>query len=133
MPEFDIETEPINVFKIDDQYLFTHYFDRTDLFDQLRPYYNDEEYRFEVPADDFETVRTHLTEEYFDPRVIEDPEPYCVVKEMYTEHAAILRDSVAHWERAGHLFFLMKDELAVKEALEQGATHISETDFVPGI
>ncbi|MFB6210402.1 MAG: hypothetical protein ABEI76_02585 [Halobacteriales archaeon] len=36
-------------------------------------------------------------------------------------------------ERAGHLFFLMKDELAVNEALEQGATHISETEFVPGI
>ena len=133
MPRFDVEAERINVFQIDDEYLFTHFFDRTDLFEEFRDYYNDDEYRFEVPADEFDEVRERLSAEYFDPVVVEDLEPYCVVKEKYTKHADILRNSVVHWERRGHLFFIMKDELAVREALEQDAERLDETDFVLGI
>jgi hypothetical protein len=109
------------------------HFDREDVFESLREYYNDDEYRFEIPAEDFDTVRAQLEDEFFEPVVVEDLEPYCVVKEQYTEHAEILKQSVFNWERRGHLFFLMKDELAVKDAVERGATPIEETEFVLGL
>ncbi|MFQ3294726.1 MAG: hypothetical protein ACI8VE_001805 [Natrialbaceae archaeon] len=133
MSTFDVDPERITIFRTDDEYLFSHYFEREDVFDSLREYYNEDEYRFEVPADDFDIVRAQLEDEYYDPVVVEDLEPYCVVKEQYTEHAEILKQSVLNWERRGHLFFLMKDELAVKDAVERGATPIVETDLVLGI
>jgi len=133
MPTFDVDAERITVFRIDDEYLFSYYFDREDVFESLREYYNEDEYRFEIPAEDFDTVRAQLEDEFFEPVVVEDLDPYCVVKEQYTEHAEILKQSVLNWERRGHLFFLMKDELAVKDAVERGATPIEETDFVLGM
>lgn len=133
MPRFDADPERINVFHVDDEYLFAHYFDRTDVFEALSGYYNEDAYRFEVPAADFEDVRERLSDAYYDPVVVEDLEPYCVVKEQYTEYADILRNSVLHWERRDHRFFVMKDELAVKEAVEKGAEPIEETGFVIGL
>lgn len=133
MPRFDVDAERINLFEISDQYLFKQYFDRTDLFEEFSEYYNDEAYRFEIPPDDLKTVRERLSEAYFEPVIVEDPEPFCVVKEKYTGHAEILKRSVAHWERRGHLFFVMKDELAVREAVERGAERIEETEFVLGL
>ena len=65
--------------------------------------------------------------------VVTDLEPYCVVVEKYDEHATVLKQSVATWERQGHRFFLMKDDLAVREAVERGATPVGETDFVVGL
>ena len=133
MPTFDIDPEEITVFPIEGEYWFSHYFDRTDLFEALREYYNEDAYRFEIPAEEFEEVREELAEEYIDLVVAEDLESYCVVIEQYTEYGDILRDSVAHWERQGHRFFLMKDELSVREAVEHRATRLSETDFVLGL
>lgn len=133
MPDFDVKPESILVFHVGDEYLFSHFFDRTDVFEALSDYYNEDAYRFEVPDDDFDDVRDLLAEEYFELVVVDDLEPYCVVKETYTKHADILRNSVANWERDGHLFFLMKDDLSVLEAEEQGATRITETEFVVGL
>lgn len=133
MPEFDVDPERVNVFEIDDQYLFKHYFQRTDLFEELREYYNDEEYRFEVSADEFKDVQEFLQKEYIVLEIVDDLETFCVVKEQYTEHADILRNAVIQWQREGYNFFLMKDELSVKEALEQGATPVAETDLVIGL
>lgn len=133
MTDFDVDRERVTVFRVDDEYLFSHYFDRNDVFAELREYYDDEEYRFEVPADEFDEVRAFLREEYYELEVVEDLEPYVVVKEQYTEHADILRNSVAHWTRRGHNFFLVKDELSVKEAVEKGARRIEETEFEVGL
>jgi len=133
MPTFDIEPEEITVFPIEDEYWFSHYFDRTDLFETLREYYNEDAYRFEIPAEAFEEVREDLAEEYIDLVVVKDLDSYCVVIEQYTEYGDILRDSVAHWERQGHVFFLLKDDLSVREAVEHGATRLTETDFVVGL
>jgi hypothetical protein len=96
MPSFDVTPERITVFPVDDEYLFTHYFERTDIFESLKEYYNHDTYRFEVPADEFETVREQLADNYYDLVVVDDLEPYCVVKEAYTPHADILRASVIH-------------------------------------
>lgn len=133
MPTFDVDRDEIIVFEIGDEYLFSYYFDQQDVFEDLRDYYNEDEYRFEVPADAFDTVRERLEDAYLDPVVVTDLEPYCVLIDKYDEHAEILKRSVATWERQGRRLFLMKDELAVKEALEHGATRISETDFVVGL
>jgi hypothetical protein len=127
MPSFDVTPERITVFPVDEEYLFTHYFERTDIFESIQ------EYRFEVPADEFEAVREQLVENYYDLVVVDDLEPYCVVKEAYTSHADILRASVIHWSRDGYNLFILKDETAVAQAVEQGATPIAETDLVLGV
>lgn len=133
MPEFDVDGEEILVFDVGGEYLFTHYFDGRDVFDDLSAYYDRENYRFEVPESAFDEVRERLAEAYFEPVVVEDLEPYCVVKEKYTKHADTLRDSVVHWERDETLFFLMKDAFAVEKAVQRGATPIEETDYVVGL
>jgi len=133
MPTFDVDAERITVFQIDDEYLFSHYFDRTDVFEELQEHYNGDAYRFEIPAEEFQDVSEFLESEYYELDVVDGLEPYCVVKEQYTEHAEILKQSVAHWERRQHLFFLMKDDLALKEAIEAGATPIADTEFVLGL
>jgi hypothetical protein len=133
MPDFDVDPETIRVFPMDDEYWFSHYFDRQDLFERLREYYNEDAYRFEIPAEEFETVRETLAEEYVELDVVKDREAFCVVKDQYSEYGDVLRDSVAHWERQGQRFFLMKDELAVKEALERGAEQLTDTGYVLGV
>jgi len=133
MPTFDTDPEEITVFPIEDKYWSSHYFDRTDLFKKLHEDYNEDAYRFEIPAEEFEEIREELAREYIDLVAPEDLNSYCVVIEQYTECGDILRDSVAHWERQGHRFFLIEDELSVREAVEHGATRLSETDFVVGL
>lgn len=56
-----------------------------------------------------------------------------MVKEQYTKHVPILKQSVDHWTRERYHFFLMKDRQAVNFAIEQRTTPISETEFVLGI
>lgn len=133
MPEFDIDCEEILFFKVGDEYLFSHYFERQDIFEELSEYYNDKAYRFEVPATEVDEVKEFLDDNYYNPVIIEDLAPYCVIKEQYSKHAEILRNSVVKWERDGQMFFLMKDDLSVKEARERGAHPISETDYVVGL
>lgn len=53
MPSFDVDREELTLFVVDDIYLFKQYFEQDELFAALREYYNDEAYRFEVPADAF--------------------------------------------------------------------------------
>lgn len=133
MSDLDIATDRINVFRVGEEYLLKYYFDREYLFDELESYYTYESYRFEVPLSEFDSVRELLEAEYFDPVVITDIEPYCVVKEAYTKHADILRNSVLHWERNAHNFFLLKDDLSVREAIELGADPVEDTEFVVGL
>lgn len=56
-----------------------------------------------------------------------------MVKDQYTEHKDILRNSVIHWGRDGYNFFVMQTPQAVERAVEQGATRIEETDLVLGL
>lgn len=133
MPTFDVGPTTIPAFEIDDTYWFTYFFEEQELFGKLRQYYNGEQYRFEVPVDDLEDVKEILDQFYYELDPVGDLEAYCVVKEQYTKHAPIMKQSVDHWTREGHHFFLMKDRQAVDFVVEQGATPISETKFVLGI
>lgn len=133
VPEFAVDTDSIYVSEIDDTHVFKEYFEHEDLFEELRDYYNDEQYRFEVPATEFDDVRELLGDYFYEPVIVEEIEEFCVVTERGVEYADILRNSVEHWSRTGHHFFLMKDPLAVDQAVEQGAERVGEADFVVGL
>ena len=127
------DREPIYVFRVDDAYMFWHYFARTDMFSEHQMYYDDDEYRFEVPEDDFPGVLEVLKQNHYEPIRVEDIKKFAVVNEEYTEHADILRNSVMHWSRDGYDFFVMQSPQAVEEAVERGATRIEETNLVLGL
>ena len=134
MTSFDVDREPVYVFELDHAYVFRRYFELNEVFDELRDYYDADEYRFEVPERDWDDVAEVLREYYYEPEVVDDVEDFVVVKEQYTKHAEILKNSVANWSRRGYYFFLMKDPLAVERAVqEQGATPVAETDLAVGL
>lgn len=133
MPEFEVDREQIYVFEVDDTYLFKHYFERNDIFSELSDYYVRDEYRFEVPNEDFSNVAKFLEDNYYELNIVENLSEFCVVKEEYTEHADILRNAALKWNRDGYNFFLMKDPISVDQAIEEGATRLEDTDMVLGI
>lgn len=56
MATFDVDREAIYVFPVGEEYLFSYYFERTDVFEALKEHYNGEKYRFEVPESEFDVV-----------------------------------------------------------------------------
>jgi len=132
MPTFDADITEINAFKVEDAglYIFSQYFDEDEVFDELREYYDSEQYRFAVPADEMDRIESFLDEYFYDlNRVTSDAiEPFCVVKEKYTNHADILRNSVYHTSRGSNTIFVMQDRLSAEQAVEQGAIPIADSD-----
>lgn len=53
-------------FAVDDTYLFKQYFEQDEVFTELRPYYNEDDYRFEVPQDGFDDVQQYTRDELVD-------------------------------------------------------------------
>lgn len=134
MAEFDVDAEPIFVFELDGTYVFKHYFEREDVFEAVADYYDREAYRFEVPRREWGDVAATLREFFYEPEVVEDVDDFVVVKEAYTEHAEILKHSVANWSRRGYNFFLMKEPHWVERAVQaHEATRVAETDLVVGL
>jgi hypothetical protein len=133
MGDSEHSRDPIYVFEIDGKYLFSQYFHRSDIFSELRIYYNDDEYRFEIPEDDFPRVLELLEQKHYKPIRVDNIEEFAVVKEQYTEHKDVLRNSVIHWSCDGYNFFVMESPRAVEEAVEQGASRLEETDLVLGL
>lgn len=130
MPTFDADREQINVFQVDDTYLFKHYFEQGEVFSQLRQYYNESDYRFEVPADELQSVRDLLEEHFFELVVVDDLERFCVVKRKYTDHPDVLfKASVLEREKQDSTVFLMTDQLSVEQAVNNGATRVADTDL----
>jgi hypothetical protein len=132
MPTFDVDSTRINAFEVEDAdlYIFSQYFSEDEIFDELREWYDGEKYRFEVPAEEIDRVEAFLEEHFYDLQRIESNaiEPFCVVKEKYTDHAGILRNSVYHTSQAGSTVFVMQDELSAEQALEQGSTRLTDSD-----
>lgn len=122
--------EQINVFKIDETYLFKHYFEGEDVFDRLKPFYNHTQYRFEVPVNEFEQLRVFLSDQGYDLVVVETPTKFVVVVKKYTAHPEnIFKDSVVQRSANGYNCFLLTDQYAVAEAISQGATRFSDADL----
>jgi hypothetical protein len=132
MPSFDVDTTEINAFEVEeaDLYIFSQYFDNDEIFDELHEWYNSEQYRFEIPADEIDEVEAFLNEYFYDLQRIPpaETEPFCVVKRKYTDHADILRNSVYHTSRGDQNVFVMQDQLSAEQAVEQGATPLADSD-----
>lgn len=119
--------ERVNVFVVGDAYLFKHYFEGDEVFDELRQYYNHSQYRFEVPDADFERVRLFLEDRDYALVVVEDIEPYAVVVRKYTAHPDnIFKGSVLHRSVGDYNLFVMTDREAMEAAVEAGATPLAE-------
>lgn len=81
MRDSERSRDPIYVFKIDSEYLFSHYFRRSDIFSELRMYYKDDEYRFGIPEYDFPKVLELLEQNHYKPIRVDTIEEFAVVKE----------------------------------------------------
>jgi hypothetical protein len=122
--------EQVNVFEVDETYLFKHYFDGEEVFDRLKRYYNHQHYRFEVPADAFEDLRSFLAEHGYGLVVVDATPEFAVVVKKYTQHPEnIFKGSVIHRSVDGYNCFLMTDQAAVDRATREGAIRLTNTDF----
>lgn len=120
----------INAFQIDARIFFKHYFEDSDVFSELRSYYNSNEYRFEVPIDALPNVRQYLQDEGFGLVVVSDPTEFAVVKRKFTEHPDFLfKNSVLMRNTRNHHVFLMKDQSSVEQAIVNGAKRLDSTDL----
>jgi hypothetical protein len=120
--------ERINVFQVGETYLFKHYVSE-DLFSEIDRYYEEYDYRFEVPVDRFGFVRERLEDHDYAPVVVENPEPFAVLKRKYTNHPEVLfRDAVYQRGLGKFNCFVMKTRDAAERAVERGARPLTETD-----
>ena len=133
MPSFEVDTTEITAFEVEEAglYIFSQYFDNDEIFAELQEYYDSEHYRFEIPADEIDRVEELLGDYFYElKRVPPDAiEPFCVVKQKYTDHADILRNSVYHTSRGSNTVFVMQDRLSAEQAVEQGATPLADVDI----
>ena len=122
--------ERVNVFEVDETYLFKHYFESEDVFDRLKQYYNNQHYRFEVPPDEFEDIRSFLAEYGYGLVVVDAIDEFVVVVEKYTTHPEnIFKQSVIQRSVDGYNCFLLTDQAAVEQATQEHATRLTETDL----
>jgi hypothetical protein len=122
--------EQVNVFEVDETYLFKHYFDGEEVFDRLKQYYNNQQYRFEVPPDEFEDLQSFLAEYGYGLVVVDAIEEFVVVVEKYTTHPEnIFKASVIHRSVDGYNCFLMTDQTAVEQATREHAARLTETEL----
>jgi hypothetical protein len=130
MPSFDVDREQVNLFRVEDRYLFKQYFDQDTVFTALRDYYNQDDYRFEVPPDAVEEVKQVLREHMFEPVVVDAPAEFCVVYPKYTDHPDVLfKTAVLQRSKRDKHLFLLKDQLSVEQAVNNGATRLADTDM----
>jgi len=121
--------ERVNVFPVDERYLFKHYFDNDEIFDRLRQYYNNQQYRFEVPDDDFDEIQEFLSEFGYALVVVDAVKEFTVVVRKYTEHPEnIFKDSVVQRSEGDYTVFVMTDQATVEQAVLQDATPLPEAD-----
>ncbi|MFB6354515.1 MAG: hypothetical protein ABEJ92_10570 [Halobacteriales archaeon] len=120
----------INAFHVGEAYLFRHYFEDDDVFDDLKRYYSPYDYRFEVPETRFGRVQRLLDEHGFALTEVADAEPFAVVKRKYTDHPSVLFEGAVLQRSLGRFnCFVMRDREAVADAVEAGARPLAETDL----
>lgn len=108
MPSFDVDWENFNVFEVEEMYLFKQYFDRDEVFKELRPYYNADFHRFEISQDDFDDVDELLDQHFYSTNVVSEPERFCVVYPEEGDVPDVLFIASVLQQRTGdHLLFLM--------------------------
>ena len=123
--------ERVNAFPTANHVLLKHYFDGEAVFERLRPFYNGNEYRFEVPVGAFDSLRRDLLEAGYELRVVDRPERYYVVVRQYSAHPdGIFKRSVRHEAVDGYHAFLMTDLEAVDAMVARGAERLAAKPLV---
>jgi hypothetical protein len=112
----------INIFKLNNNYVFKQYLGDRELFKQLGDYYNQPKYRFEIPEADLEKVQDILQAAGYDLTIIDNPKEFVVTIGRFQKHKEILKNSVDVEEVGDDKIFLMKDQETVEMALSMGAT-----------
>lgn len=120
----------VNVFEVDEIYLFKHYFEGEDVFDRLKKYHNSQHYRFEVPPDEFAAIRSFLADYGYGLVVVDATDEFVIVVEKYTTHPEnIFKQSVIQRSVDGYNYFLLTDQVAIEQATRKHATRLTETDM----
>lgn len=115
--------EQVNAFKINNQYLFKHYFEGDEIFARLRKHYNHNQYRFEVLVEDFEEIKSFLADHGYGLTTVHAVEEYVVVVRKYTEHPGnIFKQSVIQQSIPKYNCFLMTTQSAVEGAVSKTST-----------
>lgn len=121
--------ERINVFAVDGLYLFKHHFDSEAVFGRLKRYYNNQQYRFEVPPAEFVELQSFIERHGYGLVLVDELWVFVVVVEQYTSHPdTIFKTSVVHRSVDGYNFFLPKDRSAVERAVDDGASRLEDTE-----
>lgn len=122
--------DEVAVFEVDGTYFFKHYFEEDAVFDRVKAYYNPQQYRFEVPPEEFEDLQAFLRERGYD-LVVRDSLAECVVVvKQYTAHPEnIFKASVTQRSADGYNFFLMTGREAVERAEAEGAVPLEKTSL----
>lgn len=122
--------ERVNVFEVDETYLFKHYFEGDDVFARLKQYYNNQQYRFEVSPGEFDDLRSFLAEHGYGLVVVDAIDEFAVVVEKYSAHPEnIFKQLVIQRSANGYNCFLMISQAAVEQAVHEGAALLTETDL----
>ena len=124
--------DQINVFEVEGRYLLKHYFEDSDIYGEMKPYYNNQQYRFEISDSNIGAVLTFLSQEGFEMIVVdtEDLEEFIVAVRKYRDHPDnIFKESVMQRSTKNYHCFLMKDRGAVKSAVKGGGAPFSPMDI----
>lgn len=121
----------LNVFPSDDTYRFRAYFDEPGLFASLRPFYDDHEYRFEVPTERFDGIADLLQSYGYESVIVEDPTPFVVAYRRFRDHPRVLfKHAIERRRRDQFTLFLLNTRDAVTEAIEAGAIELRDLEDV---
>lgn len=116
---------PVNAFHIGNEYLFRHYFDGDAVYARLRRYYENQQYRFAVPAAEFDSVHRFLDEHGYVLEPVHTLDDYVVAVRKYTGHPDnIFKTSVLQRSHGNYTLFVLKDKGAVGRAVADGATRL---------
>jgi len=112
----------ITIFKAGGHWVFKHYFDDRNIFMELVEYYDKDKYCFVLKTlGDRNRALKLLEIRGFVVALVENTREYVVKLNRYRKYGPILKNSVAQIETPEWRIFLMKDQTAVKEALQLGA------------
>ncbi|MCJ7443081.1 MAG: hypothetical protein MUO26_00870 [Methanotrichaceae archaeon] len=124
MPTFDVvpRRKRIKIFKLGKLWVLKHFFDDKEIFKSLLDYYVKDQYRFEFKSIGARNNALKILERNgFDYDLVEDLKGYVVQLPKSVKYAPILKNSVAFKETINERIFLMKDFVAVEEAVSLGA------------
>jgi hypothetical protein len=121
---FDVvpKRKRITVFHLGNLWVFKQFFDNRELFNAFLDYYNKDLYRFEFKSIGARNNALKLLERNgFDYDLVEELKGYLVTLPKSVKYSQILKNSMASKETANDRIFLMKDLVAVEEAISFGA------------